>query len=236
MVSDSNHISQKFETELEDIRSNVLAMGGVVEQQMSFALEALVTADTELAREVIAKDEQVNDMEVLIDEECIQIIALRQPAASDLRLVSSISKIITDLERVGDEACNIARMALNLAERDRPKQNYRELQVMGHHVSGMLTDALDAFARADIEQALAITAEDREVDVEYEAIVRQLITYMMEDPRTVSRAIDMMWSARSLERVGDHAKNVCEQVIYMLKGKNVSHMEVEDVEEVVKED
>jgi phosphate transport system protein len=236
MPTDSQHISHQFEIELEDIRSEVLAMGGLIEQQVSDALESIVTADTELAREVIAKDEQVNDMEVGIDEQCTQIIALRQPAAGDLRLVTSILKTINDLERVGDEACSIARMSLNLAAKDRPKQNYRELLVLGHHVQGMLSDALDAFARNDVDQAVRITVEDEEIDAEYEAIVRQLITYMMEDPRTVSRAIDMMWSARSLERIGDHARNVCEQIIYMIEGKNVRHMSTNEIEEVISED
>lgn len=236
MVTNSQHISQQFENELQDIRSQVLAMGGLIEQQVRVAIEALMTGEVELAHEVIAADEQVNEYEMLIDEECTQIIALRQPAASDLRLVIGILKAITDLERIGDEAVSIARMALNFSQKDRPKHNYRELQVLGHHVNGMLRDALDAFARLDVEQAIKVAAEDNEVDVEYEAIVRQLITYMMEDPRTVSRAIDMMWSARSLERIGDHAHNICEQIIYLVKGKDVRHMTVEEVEEKVHED
>ncbi len=142
-------------------------------------------------------------------------------------------KTITDLERIGDESVSIARMAMNLSEKDRPKKNYRELQSMGNHVLGMLRDALDAFARVDAEQAMKVAHEDRDIDSEYESIIRQLITYMMEDPRTVTRVIDMMWSARSLERIGDHASNICEHVIYLVEGKDVRHLSLEKMEEVV---
>ena len=234
MVTNSQHISQQFENELQDIRSNVMTMGGMVEQQVINAMEALINADAELAREVISNDEQVNEMEVSIDEDCIQIIALRQPAASDLRLVTGIEKTITDLERIGDESVRIARMALNLSEKDRPKRNYRELQSLGNHVRGMLRDALDAFARLDVEQALRVAKEDREVDAEYEGVLRQLMTYMMEDTRQVSRVIDMMWSARSLERIGDHANNICEHIIYLVAGKDVRHLSIEKAEKVIK--
>jgi phosphate transport system protein len=233
MVTNSQHISQQFEKELQDIRSLVLAMGGLIEQQVANAQKALLTADIELARSVIALDEEVNELEVKIDEECIQIIALRQPTASDLRLVAGILKTITDLERIGDESVSIARMAMNLSEKDRPKKNYRELQSIGNHVLGMLRDALDAFARVDAEQAMKVAHEDRDIDSEYESIIRQLITYMMEDPRTVTRVIDMMWSARSLERIGDHASNICEHVIYLVEGKDVRHLSLEKMEEVV---
>ena len=235
MVTNSQHISQQFEKELQDIRSLVLAMGGLIEQQVANAQKALLTGDSELARNVIALDEDVNDFEVRIDEACIQIIALRQPTASDLRLVAGILKTITDLERIGDESVSIARMAMNLSEKDRPKKNYRELQSMGNHVLGMLRDALDAFARVDAAQAMKVAHEDRDIDSEYEGIIRRLITYMMEDPRTVTKAIDMMWSARSLERIGDHASNICEHVIYLVEGKDVRHLSLEKMEEVVQE-
>jgi len=233
MVTNSQHISQQFEKELQDIRSLVLAMGGLIEQQVANAQKALLTGDNELARSVIALDEEVNGLEVKIDEECIQIIALRQPTASDLRLVAGILKTITDLERIGDESVSIARMAMNLSEKDRPKKNYRELQSMGNHVLGMLRDALDAFARVDAAQAMKVAREDRDIDAEYESIMRQLITYMMEDPRAVTKAIDMMWSARALERIGDHATNICEHVIYLVEGKDVRHLSLEKMEEVV---
>lgn len=235
MVTNSQHISQQFEKELQDIRSLVLAMGGLIEQQVANAQKALLTADTELAREVIGLDEEVNALEVSIDEECIQIIALRQPTASDLRLVAGILKTITDLERIGDESVSIARMAMNLSQKDRPKKNYRELQSMGNHVLGMLRDALDAFARFDAKQAVKVAQEDRDIDAEYEGIIRQLITYMMEDPRTVTKAIDMMWSARSLERIADHASNICEHIIYLVEGKDVRHLSLEKMEEVIQD-
>ena len=229
----SQHISQQFETELQDIRSRVLAMAGLVEQQVTDALEALITANVDLARLVIEQDQLVNDFEIQIDEECTQIIALRQPTASDLRLIIAILKTITDLERIGDEASSIARKALNLSEQDRPKKSFRELSALGKHVSAMLRDALDAFARFDVDAALAVAREDKHVDEEYEGILRQMITYMMEDPRTISRVLDLIWSARSLERIGDHAKNVCEYVIYLVEGKDVRHLSVENIEKIL---
>lgn len=232
----SQHISQQFEKELQDIRTQVMAMGGMVEKQVQNAMEALMHADTELAREVISGDDAVNKIEIAIDEECIQIIALRQPTASDLRLVTGILRSITDLERIGDESVRIARMALNLSEKDRPKKNYRELISMGQHVQGMLHNALDSFARLDVDAALAVAHEDTEIDAEYESILRQLVTYMMEDPRTVSRAVDMMWSARSLERIGDHSRNIAEHIIYLVAGKDVRHISLEKMEKVVKGD
>ena len=233
MVTNSQHISQQFEKELQDVRSRVLAMGGLLEQQVSNALEALMTGNTELARLAIDTDKEVNFLEMSIDEECIQIIALRQPTAGDLRLVTGILKTITDLERIGDEATSIARMALNLSEKDRPKKNYRELQSLGNHVCTMLRDALDAFARFDVDQAVKVASEDQYIDAEYESIVRQLITYMMEDPRAITRVIDMIWSARSLERIADHAHNVCKHIIYLVEGKDVRHLSIEKMEKVL---
>lgn len=234
VTNNSQHISQQFENELQDIRTRVLAMGGLVEQQVANAMDALITGNSDLARDVITFDEDVNALELSIDEECIQIIALRQPTASDLRLVSGILKTITDLERIGDESVGIARMAINLSEKDRPKRNYRELQSLGNHVRGMLRDALDAFARFDVEMALQVAKEDKDVDAEYEAILRQLMTYMMEDNRAVSRVIDMMWSARALERIGDHAHNVCEHIIYLVEGKDIRHLSIEKAEKIIK--
>ncbi|MCX4186416.1 phosphate signaling complex protein PhoU [Methylophaga sp. OBS4] len=234
VTNNSQHISQQFENELQEIRSRVLAMGGLVEQQVANAMDALMTGDAEMARAVIAFDDEVNALELSIDEECIQIIALRQPTAGDLRLVSGILKTITDLERIGDESVRIARMAINLSEKDRPKRNYRELQNLGTHVRGMLRDALDAFARFDVDMALRVAKEDRNVDAEYEGILRQLMTYMMEDSRAVTRVIDMMWSARALERIGDHAHNVCEHIIYLVEGKDVRHLSIEKAEKIIK--
>lgn len=227
------HISHQFNAELEDIRSRVLQMGGLVEQQIGQAINALVSGDVALAQAVATEDYKVNKMEVTIDEECSQIIARRQPAASDLRLVVAVIKTITDLERIGDEAEKIARMAQRLAGEERPKNNYIEIQALGNHVRQMVHDALDAWARLDIEAALRVAREDKQVDNEYVGIIRQMITYMMEDPRTISRTLDVIWTARALERIGDHARNMCEYVIYLVKGKDVRHTSIEQIEKEV---
>ncbi len=236
MVTNNSHISQQFEHELQDIRSRVLAMGGLVEQQVANALKALKKADPELARLVIDGDNEVNSLDMSIDEECIQIIALRQPTASDLRLVSVILKALTDLERIGDEAKSIARKALNLEDKAHPKKSYRELSTIGNHVRGMLRDALDAFARLDVDAAIEVARQDEEVDAEYESFTRTMVTYMMEDPRTISRVLDLMWAARALERIGDHARNLCEYVIYLVEGKDVRHLSIEKLEKVLQRD
>lgn len=227
------HISHQYNTELEEIRSRVLQMGGLVEQQIDQALAALVKADAQLGETVIMGDTKVNRSEVTIDEECSQIIVRRQPAAGDLRLVVAVIKTITDLERIGDEAERIARMAVQLADEERPKNNYAEIQALGTHVRQMLHDALDAFARLDIEAALEVAREDRRVDQEYGGIIRQMITFMMEDPRTISRAINVIWAARALERIGDHARNICEYIIYLVKGRDVRHTSIEQIEKDV---
>src|SRR5690606_34001019 len=228
------HISQQFNEELEEIRNHVMTMGGLVEQQVADALDALVNGDSALGQRVVRDDDKVNRLEVAIDEECNRILARRQPAASDLRLVIAIIKTITDLERIGDEAEKIARLAMRLAEMERPANNYIEIDNLGNRVRAMLHDALDAFARLDAEAAVAVASEDARIDREYESTIRQGITFMMEDPRSIRRMLDMMWAARALERVGDHAKNVCEYVVYLVHGTDVRHVSMEEMEREIR--
>jgi phosphate transport system protein len=216
------------------VRQRVLAMGGLVEQQIVDATRALMEADRALAEAVITNDFKVNQLEVFIDEECSRILARRQPTASDLRLVVAIIKTITDLERIGDEAEKVARMAKDLATQERFLNGMVELQHLSKQVSQMVHDALDAFARMDAEAALAVARQDAVVDREYEALMRQCITFMMEDPRSIRRTMDLIWSARALERIGDHSKNISEYVIYFVKGKDVRHVSIEDMEREVK--
>jgi phosphate transport system protein len=224
------HISRSFNDDLEKLRNSVLAMGGLVEQQFNRAIESLSNADSELGLQVAHDDYKVNQMEVSIDEECSRILATRAPAAGDLRLIVAIIKAITDLERIGDEAERIGALAARLASQERPSTNYRELRNLARHVKQMMTNTLDAFARLDAQGALQVVRADDVVDEEYEAIYRQCITFMMEDPRTISRVMDSTWMARSLERIGDHLKNICEYVVFMVYGKDIRHTGLSDVE------
>ncbi len=226
----THHISRRFNEDLERVRTKVLSMGGFVEQQIDKAINALLEADSALGESVALADHQVNNMEVSIDEECSRILATRAPAAGDLRVIVAIIKTITDLERMGDEGEKIGYIASRLAALERPADKYREIKHLGRIVTEMVHAALDAFARMDAEAALQVARQDRLVDEEYEAIQRQSITFMMEDPRTIRRALDVMWVVRSLERIGDHAKNIAEYVIYMVYGKDVRHTSLEDVE------
>ena len=219
----TGHISRRFNRDIEDLRNSVLAMGGLVENQLSKAVSAIISGDSELGLRVANDDYMVNDLEVSIDEECGRILATRSPAASDLRLIVAIIKTITDLERIGDEAEKIGYLAAQLAVMDRPVDSYSELKILGNHVSQMLRDAMNAFARLDIDAAYDVVCEDERVDEEYDALTRQCITFMMEDPRSIRRFMNVTWVARSLERIGDHAKNICEYVIYMVEGRDVRH-------------
>jgi len=228
----TDHISRRFNKDIEDLRNTVLSMGGLVETQLSRAIAAIVSGDSELGLQVARDDYQVNNLEVDIDEECSRILATRAPAAGDLRLIVAIIKTITDLERIGDEAEKIGFLASKLAGMDRPPDSYRELKNLGNHVSHMLRDAMNAFARLDVAEALEVVREDENVDDEYDAITRQCITFMMEDPRSIKRVMNVTWAARSLERIGDHAKNICEYVIYMVEGRDIRHTDIgEDADE-----
>lgn len=218
------HISQQFDRELEDIRNKVLIMGGLVEQQIELAIKSFSSGDMDLAEQVIKQDDQVNAMESAIDQECIQIIALRQPTAFDLRMLISVIKILTEIERVGDQAKRIAQMAIHLTSDSDHVDSYYELHHIGEMIKVMLHQALDAFARMDTEGVAEINEQDDNVNREYKSIIRQLVTRMMEDPRNISRSLDVLWAARALERIGDHSCNIGEYVIYMMKGEDVRHV------------
>ena len=226
-----DHTLKQFDTELEEIRSKVLQMGGLVEEQIIRALEALTTGNLTLASQVMENDHRVNALEVTIDEECSTVIALRQPAAKDLRMVMAVVKTITDLERIGDEAAKIARMTQAIYESDRPTvPRVSEIQHVADIALGMLRNALDAFARLDLTVAAKVVRQDEQVDKAFVSILRQLITFMMEDPRTISHAIEILFIAKAIERIGDHAKNMSEYVVYLVKGKDVRHISVENFE------
>jgi len=228
-----NHISQQFNEELEDVRNRVMMMGGLVEQQLEDAVKALVNRDADMGGMVSARDYQVNEMDVSIDEECTQIIAKRQPAATDLRLVMAVIKTTADLERIGDEAKRIGKMVERLVLEEGKKKHFSTMEVMAELVGKMLHDALDAFARMDADAALQVCIDDQKVDEHYESIMRQLVTYMMEDPRSIPWVMDVIWSARALERIGDRASNISEYVIYLVKGKDVRHTSLEKIEKEI---
>ena len=225
------HISRKYNEELESLRNKVMTMGGMVEQQCKNSLEALIKGDSSLAEVVATSDYKVNGLEVEIDAECTEILARRQPAASDLRMILTVIKTITDLERIGDEAEKVGRFALKLANSHEPQSYYSDLHHLGEHVIEMLHGALDAFARIDVDSAARVAARDPEIDQEFEALTRLLITHMMEDPREVKNVLRLNWCARSLERIGDHSTNICEYVIYLVKGHDVRHISLEQIQE-----
>jgi phosphate transport system protein len=226
----THHISSRYNEDLERLRSSVMDMGALVERQLTRAIGGITEPDARVIVRVAQEELLVNQFERSIDEECSRILATRGPTASDLRLIITILKTITDLERIGDEGEKIAAIASRLAVRERPNGHYRELRNLGEIVIAMVHDTLDAFARLDTQLALAVVRRDRTVDEEYEAIHRQSITFMMEDPRSIRRALDIMWVVRSMERVGDHAKNVCEYLIFLVHGKDVRHTRLEEIE------
>ena len=227
----SQHISHRFDEEMENLRNQVLKMGGLVEQQITSSVDALTTMNVSDAEKVILRDHKVNALEVMIDEECTRILAKRQPAASDLRMVVAVIKTITDLERIGDEAEKIAKMAVHISEKDGSfRSRYAGIKHLGDHVTIMVHDVLDAYARLDVDAAIKVVRDDEVADEEYRDLMRMLITYMMEDPRNISEVMDVIWAARALERIGDHAKNIGEYVIYLVKGKDIRHVDLDEVE------
>jgi phosphate transport system protein len=226
----THHWSRQFNAELEAVRNNVMAMGGLVEDQLRRAVEALLRGDSALGEQVARDDYKVNRYEVAIDEDCSRVIARRQPTAGDLRLIMAVVKTITDLERIGDEAEKIGYLAVRLAGQERPAEGYHQLQHLAELVAGILHRALDTFARMDPEEAMRVLREDQRVDREYDAVSRQGITLMMENPRSIRRVLDTLFVARALERIGDHAKNICEYVVYMVRGKDIRHLKLEDAD------
>ncbi|BFM09536.1 phosphate signaling complex protein PhoU [Halioxenophilus aromaticivorans] len=229
----NQHISQRYNADLEDLRTELLEMGGLVQEQVRDSIAAIGQADAELARRVIAVEDDVDAREVELDEHCTSILVRRQPAASDLRMVLAVSKITRDLERMGDEANKVAKMALALVEDGGNGQGYVELRHLGNSVLRMVDDMLNAFARFDVNTAMAVAKEDSNVDREYKSATRELITYMMEDPRSISRVMNVMWALRAIERIGDHTKNIAEHIIYLVRGLDVRHTSVSEMERQV---
>lgn len=229
ITSHTHHISQQYNIELEAIRTHLSEMGGMAQRQVNDAIQALIDADVDRAEQVVRADTKVNSMEVTIDEECVRILARRQPAASDLRLVIAVTKAITDLERIGDEASKIARQAIAMNKDGLAPRGYIEVRHIGGNVSRMLQDALDAFARLDMDLALNVVQTDRQVDMEYSTAMRELVTFMIEDPRSITRVLNIMWSLRALERIGDHARNLAQYVIYLVNGEDVRHSNLEEL-------
>jgi len=227
----SRHISGQFNEDLERVINLVMQMGGLVEKQLNDALTSVSEADETLAKAVLQNDYQVNNLEVSIDDECTRIIAKRQPAAGDLRLIMAIVKTIADLERIGDEATKIAKVTLESLS-NKHKDLLLNLDNLGRRVLESLQETLDAFTRMDVDDAIDIHKSDMKVDREYEALMRQLMTYMMEDPRSIPQVMSVIWSARALERIGDRCQNICEYIIYFVKGKDVRHTTAEDMDKL----
>ena len=217
------HSSSQYNEEMESIRTHLMEMGGLVEKQVGDALQALLAGDSELAEQVLTVEDRVDNLEKKIDEECARVLALRAPAASDLRMLIAVSKCVSDLERIGDESAKIAAMAIQLAQEGESPSGYVEARHIGNHVRRMLHSALDAFARFDADKAVEVAGEDAQIDMEYRSAMRSLVTFMMEDPRSISSVLNVMWILRSLERIGDHADNLAESVVYLVEGDDIRH-------------
>ena len=230
----TTHSSRDFDADLLAVRSQVLEAGGIVEYQIRYAIEALRTGDRALVARVIADEDRINRLEREIDEACTHTIARRAPAAGDLRLLLMVYKTITDLERIGDEAKKIALVAREVCLNERLTPGFPEIRMVSTVVIDMLRRALDGLARLEAEAAPEIARMDVEVDGHFKSIVRQLLTYMIEDPRTISPALDLVFVAKALERIGDHAKNISEYVVYVIKGRDVRHLPIEEMEQVAR--
>ncbi|WP_394200819.1 phosphate signaling complex protein PhoU [Marinagarivorans algicola] len=231
------HISRQFNTDLEHLREHLLEMGGLVEEQVADAVRAIESADSELAEKVLRTEDEIDRREVALDEECTLVLARRQPAASDLRLVLMVTKANRDLERMGDEADKIAHMAiaLNDAGGATSPRGFVELRHIGNSVQALVNQSLDAFARFDVQTAIQVVKGDKQVDRDYGSAMRELATYMMEDPRSITRVMNIIWALRSLERIGDHARNIAEHVIYLVHGMDVRHTSVGEIEAQLEE-
>lgn len=218
------HSSKQYDLDLEAIRSQVLLMGGMIEQQFRDAMAAFLNGNVEQAAKVIEKDAEINQLEIGLDSACTQLIVKRQPAANDLRTVMATTKVITDLERIGDEITKIGRSAKNMQSRSTLLvNNYESIQVIADHAGRMLHDALDAFARMDRDLAIRLIGYDAVVDHEFHEMMRRLIAYMGEEPQIIPAALDLLWAAKAIERVGDHSTNIAEYVIYVVEGKDIRH-------------
>jgi len=231
----SEHINSQFDTELEAIRSLVMAMAGLVEDQVRLAMRALATGDAELIQKVLDRETEVDSMHVKLDDMCVHMIARRQPAASDLRMVMTVIKSVEDLERAGDKAERICRRARSMYESGRMQiPRFDELNSIADQVLAMLSSALDSFARMDAVKAAEVIRADARIDAEYRGLQRQFITYMMEDPRVITITLDTLWIAKAIERIGDYAVNIAEHCIYLVKGQDVRHMPEAEVEAIAR--
>lgn len=218
------HSSKQYDLDLEAIRSQVLLMGGLIEQQFRDAMDALLSGNMEQATKVIERDAEINRLEIGLDSACTQLIVKRQPAANDLRTVMATTKVITDLERIGDEITKIGRSAKNMQSRSTLLvNNYESIKVIADHAGRMLHDALDAFARMDRDLAIRLIGFDAVIDHEFHEMMRRLVAYMGEEPQTIPAALDILWAAKAVERVGDHSTNIAEYVIYVVEGKDIRH-------------
>ena len=228
------HTLQRFDDELNNLVTQMLKMGGLVEKQLQDALHAVETMDIELAEMVMANEDKVNDLDIKVDKMCSQIIAMSQPSASDFRLILGVSKSVGDLERIGDEVEKIAEMVIHIHENNERTEKFAEIRHLGEKVITMLERALDAYGRFDTDAAVEVAMLDKEVDREYRSATRTLVTYMMEDPRNIASVLNVMWTTRSLERVGDHIQNLAEQLIYTVKGIDVRHSSLKQMKKRVR--